>query len=329
MIDPYHVADVPNDMRPQLVVVVDTEAEFDWTAEPDKNATEVTAIRNIHLVQEIFDEYGIKPCYVVDFPMASSAESVDILRSYFVSGRCEIGAHLHPWVNPPFRESLSRSNMYPGNLGFEIEHEKLALLTTRIEEAFGERPVVYKAGRYGVGAETVRVLESLGYEIDLSICPPFDFSDDGGRDFSAFDARPHWICENSSMLEIPLTGAFVGTAGKLSAPLYRIAGNLDALRLRGVFARLGLVDRLLLSPEGHTHAEHRKLVHYLLRRGVRTFTWSFHSPSVYPGMTMYTRNDRELQEFLDSFQRFFDFFLGELNGVATTPLGLKKLLLEK
>ncbi len=101
MLDLCKTIDLPGDTTPQLIVVVDTEAEFDWTADPDVNANEVSAVRNIHLVQEIFDEYEITPCYVVDYPMATQSESVYALREIFERRPCEIGAHLHPWVNPP------------------------------------------------------------------------------------------------------------------------------------------------------------------------------------------------------------------------------------
>ena len=122
---------------PKLIVVVDTEEEFDWAADPDPNAKSVSAINKLHLVQEIFDEYGIAPCYVVDYPIASSKESVDVLKPILERGGCEIGAHLHPWVNPPFGESLTRANMYPGNLSRDLEYEKLDQLTDTITSAFG------------------------------------------------------------------------------------------------------------------------------------------------------------------------------------------------
>src|SRR3546814_10955242 len=67
----------------------------------------------------------------------------------------------------------------------ELEHAKLAALTEAIAGAFGARPVVYKAGRYGVGPATAGILEALGYRIDVRVVPFTDFSDDGGPDFSA------------------------------------------------------------------------------------------------------------------------------------------------
>ena len=78
----------PPDMPPQLMVAVDTEEEFDWDAEPDSRATSVSAIHQIYRAQEIFNEYGIKPCYVVDYPIASQQESVSILKDIYDKGQC-------------------------------------------------------------------------------------------------------------------------------------------------------------------------------------------------------------------------------------------------
>lgn len=322
----FHTIDVPESMAPRLIVVVDTEAEFDWNEVPDASANQVEAVQNIHLVQKIFDQYGITPCYVLDYPIATQKESVDIFRHIIGSHSCEIGAHLHPWVNPPLVESDRPSDTFPGNLGYDLEHAKLARLTTTIGEQFGLMPRSYKAGRYGIGPHTPRILRELGYEIDLSVCPPFDYSGEGGPDFSQSTAKPCWIGEDQSLLEIPLSGAFVGAAGQSSASVYQIAGHFPKLRLRGALSKLNIVDRLLLSPEGHCFDEHKKLVRFLLTRGIRTFTWSFHSPTLLPGMTIYTQSERDLHQFLDRFRRFFDFFFEEIGGIATTPQKLRQTL---
>jgi hypothetical protein len=311
---------------PQLIVVVDTEEEFDWSAEPDRESNTTHAIEALYRVQDIFNEYAIKPCYVVDYPIATSKQSVSILKGYFDANQCEIGAHLHPWVNPPFEEALSKHNMFPGNLDKSLEYSKLQSLTNAISESFQITPSVYKAGRYGVGPNTAGIMRKLGYDIDLSICTAFDYRADGGPDFSHFESDPYWFGKDSNMLEIPLTGAFVGIGGPLSSQLYNIAGHFNFLKARGILSRLGIVDRLMLSPEGYSTDEHIKLTEFLYKSGVRTFTWNFHSPSVVPGMTMYTSNENQVQQFLDSFRRYFDYFFGKLGGVASTPHKIKEHL---
>ncbi|MFC4258515.1 polysaccharide deacetylase family protein [Marinobacter lacisalsi] len=319
--------DLPSDMPPQLMVVIDTEEEFDWNADPDPKSTAVTAMDHIHRAQDIFNEYGIVPCYVVDYSIASQERSVAPLKSFLSAGQCEIGAHLHPWVNPPVEETLSRSNMYPGNLPEALERRKLTELRDTITDAFGARPQIYKAGRYGYGPNTTAILNDLGFDIDLSVCPPLDARGDGGPDYRYYDAWPFWYGPDSGrLLELPVTGGFVGVAGRLSPPVFDLAMAFRKLKAPGILSRLGIVDRLMLSPEGFRPAEHIKLTRDLYRRGVRTFTWSFHSPSVVPGHTSYVQDEQQLRAFLDSFRQFFDFFFNELGGEASSPTRLKTLM---
>lgn len=318
---------LPRDMAPQLVVVIDTEEEFDWSAEPDAKATKVAAMAYIDRVQNIFNEYGICPCYVIDYPVASKVEGFQLLKKFVENGECEIGAHLHPWVNPPQEEEVSRFNTYPGNLPENLEREKLQTLRDTIQQNLGVAPVAYKAGRYGFGPNTSGILQALGFNIDLSVCPPLDSRSDGGPDYRAYDSHPFWFGGTERpILELPCTGAFVGWASAAAIPLYELAQKLRKFKAPGILSRLGAVDRLMLSPEGFNSAEHIKLTRALYNQGVRTFTWSFHSPSVVPGNTTYVQDDNQLRDFLESFNRFFDFFFNELGGEASTPPRVRKLM---
>jgi hypothetical protein len=308
-----------------LVVVIDTEEQFDWDAPVCREATGVSSMRSIGRIQSIFDEYGIVPCYVVDYPVAAQADGREPLRALLADGRCELGAHLHPWVTPPYTEALCPRNTYPGNLPPGLERAKIESLLGMHEASFGQRPLVYKAGRYGFGPNTQQIIESLGFEVDVSFCPPFNHGADGGPDYRHVSPEPRWLSQR--LLEIPVTGAYVGWATGLAPGLFDLAsGPLARLRAPGVLSRLGALDRLMLSPEGYSPAEHRRVFDALLRRGVRTFTWSLHSPSVEPGHTSYVRNEADLARLLDSFRRFFDFFFGDRGGVATTPIALKRSL---
>lgn len=312
---------------PLLQVVIDTEEAFDWQKFPSREQVSVTHLHFLESVQAIFQQFGIVPCYVMDYPVATDLANNVMLRELHRNGQCEIGAQLHPWVNPPFSEQLSFANMYPGNLDYEVEKAKLLQLTQTITKHFGEQPKIYKAGRYGFGSNTQAILEELGYLIDLSVCPPFDHSKDGGPDYHAFTTKPFTF--GSRLLEIPLTGAYVSIHPPLAHHAFRFAQKFERCRLPGIFARTGIVDRLMLSPEGYTFTEHVKLTKFLLKQGVRTFTWSFHSSSIEPGNTSYVRTNKDLVIFLDSFKRYFDFFFNKLKGQATSPHQIRMLIENK
>src|SRR5579864_247576 len=98
---------------PQLFVVVDTEEEFDWSKPHSRGETCVSHVRQLGRAQRIFEKYAVRPTYVVDYPIASQSAAYEPLREWFSAGTCEIGAHLHPWVNPPDRKStrLNSSHM--------------------------------------------------------------------------------------------------------------------------------------------------------------------------------------------------------------------------
>ena len=311
------------DAKPKLIVVIDTEEEFDWNAPADRTATGVSAMDSIYRVQDIFDSYGITPCYVIDYPVVSQEEGNRALKQIHKDGRCEIGAHLHPWVSPPLKEEMTPKNTFPGNLPLELEREKLLILRNKIAEEFEFQPTIYKAGRYGVGANTAAILDDLGFEIDLSLCPPVDYSSALGPDFSQCHAQPFWFGLDDNLLEIPVSGAFVGWGGGLMNPLYNFAMHFKKFKLPGIFSRLSLVDRLMLSPEGFTSKDHIKLTDFLYKQGVRTFTWSFHSPTVVPGHTSYVQSEAQLKEFLATFNTYFDYFFNELGGEASTPTQLR------
>ena len=318
---------VPPETRPSLVVVIHTEEEFDWEKPHDRNATSVAHMRHIERAQRVFDDFGIVPNYVVDFPIATQLEAVAPLKAFADSGRALIGAHLHPWVSPPFDEEVNARNSYPGNLPRALEHEKLRRLTDAITDAFGSRPLTYLAGRYGFGPNTGEILESLGYEVDISVAASIDYSADGGPDYSGFTSDPYWFGRSRHLLGLPGSGGYVGWLRAGGTPLYRRLTQawLRRARVSGAVARLRLLERIRLSPEDYTEPEMRRLTNALLADGARVLVFSFHSPSVMPGGTPYVRNDADLARFLDKCRRYFDFFLNELGGTTTTPLGVKDM----
>jgi len=315
--------DAPASRPPRLQVVVDTEEEFDWSAPYSRANTSVSAMKQIGRAQRIFDRFGLKPAYVVDYPVASQAAGYDPLQEIHQDGRCTIGAHLHPWVSPPYDEELTTRNSFTMNLPVPLQHEKIRILADTIAQRFGRAPQTFKAGRYGIGGDTLGVLKQLGFDADLSVCPRQDFRDQGGPSFSDFDSSP--LAFEGGILEIPCTVDYIGWAGPLRPAAHRVAGHRSLKRLRavGILSRLGVTNQVMLSPEGNTLAEMCALATSLVRRGLRTFTLSFHSPSVEAGHTPYVRTSQDVETFLHALDAFCAYFMTELGGVATTPMDIR------
>ena len=321
-------AQIPANAPVLLLVIVDTEEEFDWGRPLSRDNTSVESIAEQHRAQEIFARHGVVPTYVVDYPVATSERAVQVLGGFQTDGLCEIGAHLHPWVTPPHEEPVNAFNSYPGNLPADLEREKLEVLSAAIENNIGFRPRVYKAGRYGLGINTAAILKETGYDVDLSVVPYTSFAADGGPDYRTFGASPYWFGAKRKLLEIPLTCGFAGVLATSGPRLFpALSSDLGMkLRLPGIAARLRLLERIRLTPEGIDHAAHRRLINSMLAEGHRVFAMTYHSPSLQPGNTPYVRDKADLKAFLGTLRRTLDYFLNEIGGKATTPGALFRLL---
>jgi hypothetical protein len=299
---------------PRLLAVVHTEEEFDWSAPFSSTAVATSHARHLDRGHDLFVAHGFKPVYALSYPIARDPEAVATLTRFRDAGTAAIGAHLHPWVTPPLEEEIGPFNSFPGNLPPALERAKLACLTETIEAAFGEPPRVYLAGRYGIGANTAALLEELGYRLDLSPSPPFDYRAAGGPDFRTCGLAPRRL---GGLHQVPHTGALVGPLARsaLMRGLWLQTGPLGRA-MRSLGGRTGLMRRLRLSPEGAGLADLRALVDDLLRRGVATFLFSFHSPSLAPGFTPYVRDDGELRRFLDTIDAFLRWFRDARGGVG-------------
>ena len=308
-------------MSPQLFIIVDTEEEFDWEAPFSRESVATRSIPAQARAHGIYDRFGIVPTYVIDHPVATDPAAVAFLKGLRDAGRAEIGTHLHPWVTPPHEEEVSAFNSYHCNLPPALERAKIVAITEAIERGFGERPTVFRAGRYGFGPNTARVLAELGYRVDCSFVPHSDFSADGGPSFVGKPDRPHWLDEGRGLLEIPLTVGFVGAAARLGNAVGGLFGKPMAARWKvpAVLARTGLMDRVRLSPEGVSAEDQCRLLAALARRGHRLFSLTYHSPSLEPGHTPYVRDEADLAAFLATIEQVLTFFRDELGGTFTTP----------
>ena len=305
---------------PELVIVVDTEEEFDWSKPFSRSNTATRSIPAQAAAHQIYDRVGVVPTYVIDYPVATDPAAVAFLRRLKEEGRAQIGAHLHPWVTPPHEEKVSARNSYECNLPPSLERSKIAVLTDAIESAFGDRPTVFKAGRHGFGASTARAIAALGYKVDCSLLPYHDMRGDGGPDFTRACAEPHWLYAAPNVLEVPVTNGFFGRLAKVGPSVARLFDNSAAARLHspGLLGKAGLVTRSRLSPEGVPAAEQCRLIDALVKNGQRVFTLVYHSPSMVPGNTPYVRSDADLAAFLATIEQVLTYFRDCVGGRFTT-----------
>ncbi len=321
---------VPRDSHPLCVMVIDAEEDFDWDNPVAGVEGSTWSLRFLRDLQALVGAWGVVPTYMLTYPVLEDADAVRLLRRQRERGECVLGLQLHPWVTPPLEGPVGRAASFSANLPAALEERKLLALADRFEACFGERAVVYRAGRYGLSPPTPAMLERLGLLVDTSVAPRTSFAAEGGPDYTGFDCDPFWFGERRRLLEVPLCRSVVGWAGGHAAGLYRAlsAPALARLRVPALLTRAGCAERVTLSPEGNDAAAMRRLLGGLLRGGRRVFSLSFHSSSLAPGRNPYVRSRADLHGFYDRLSATLDHLDGRLGARFADLASLPGLLRE-
>lgn len=308
----------PSDFGSRFTIFVDTEEEFDWGAPLRADADGTGHLAALPPVHARFAAAGVPLTYLIDYPVASSPLAIEVLGEVIRDGRSAIGTQLHPWVNPPHDEEVNGFNSFTGNLPLGLQRAKLVALTEQVTRAFGKRPIVYRAGRYGIGPDTPALLAELGYRIDSSMRAGYDYSPEGGPDFTAVGNAAFHL--GSGVTELPFSTVFTGLLRRSGAGLHRKLGRLP--RGIGVAARLGLLSRVALTPEDMPLHEAKEAVRVAIGEGQQLLNFAFHSPSVEPGHTPYVQTAADLAAFL----RWWDEMLALLDRLGVKPASVDEIV---
>lgn len=316
-------------MKPCLIVTVDTEEEGLWGGQYRRSGNSVNNIRGIPRFQELCDRFGVKPTYLVDAPVVEDDAAVELLRAIQDDGRAEIGAHVHPWCNPPFEEEISPRNSYLCNLPEPLQRAKLTWLTERIEQRFGRRPTSFRAGRYGLDIVGARILHELGYIVDSSVIPFTDYSADGGPNFERAPHTPYFVdgddlCrphDAGFLLEVPVSVGF-NRRNFARAQAVRQAARrpwIRPLHAEGLLDRLGIVRRIKFSPEQASATQMKRLADAYFAVGAPALVMMFHSSSLMANCSPYVPTPMASHRFHTNMHEVFAYW-GEKGKTATSTL---------
>ncbi|WP_333604905.1 polysaccharide deacetylase family protein [Novosphingobium sp.] len=308
------------DFGQRFIVTVDTEEEFDWNAPLAREKHSVVTVPALRKFQQFCEGFGVVPIYLIDYPVASSTYVSEVIGGAVTNGRGEIGVQLHPWVSPPFEEEVSEFNSYAGNLPFQLERAKFRTLRDRIQQAFGVAPLIYRAGRYGLGPHTADILLECGIAIDTSVRARFDYSGNGGPNYRDHPLHPYWVDQERRLLELPLTTVYWGPLRQMGNVIYPHLWRTPSMR--GVLARAGLLERIPLTPEGITAEEALRGVDIAIDEKLPVLVFSFHSPSLAPGHTPYVRSDDDLDALYDWWRTLF----GHLARRGVKPTSIAEIM---
>ena len=275
-----------------LIVSVDTE-EDDW--ERARRGITVENVRQLPRLDRVFERLGVRTTYFTTYQVAIDRHAAAIMRGLGDSGHAEIGAHLHPWNTPPLIEAFEPRTSMLSNLPYSLQLAKLRRLTDTLTEAMGEHPSAFRAGRWGLGPDTVRALIECGYQIDSSVTPFQSWEEFHGPSYVGAPLTPYRLdgrqdpripAPGGAVLEIPVSWAYSRRPWRVWGRFFRFISQprLRPLRLVSAASRLDLVKHIALSPEIHSAADMLTLSRRLLEDGVRHLHLFLHSPSLAPGL---------------------------------------------
>jgi hypothetical protein len=307
---------------PYLLVGIDTEGDNQW----DLRAREAQTFENIYALPHLharFERHGVRPTYVVTFPVASDPRAVEMLHFLLLRGTCEIGAHHHAWETPPCSADDVKRHPYAAALPLAQFEAQVAALTSAIERATGERPVTYRSGRFGFAAEHVAVLEREGYLVESSVAPLFYEAHKGGPDFVEAPLRPYFLAYDSAvrpgtsnLLEVPCSAALDRDLPRRLAWWYaRVPFPYQTKR---ILRKLGIARVQWIRPSYSSLDDMKTLARRLVSRGEPVLNMLFHSSEAIVGGSPYNRSQAELDAFFDRLERFFEYAVRELGAQPLT-----------
>jgi peptidoglycan/xylan/chitin deacetylase (PgdA/CDA1 family) len=307
---------------PALLVGIDTEGDNQWDVNARRRPTFANT-RTLERLHDFFAGHGVRPTYVVTYPVAKDPESADVLARVLARGDAEIGAHHHAWETPPSEPDDIDRHGYAASLTLEQFDAQLAALTDAIDAAVGHRPVSYRSGRFGFSASHVSSLERQGYRIESSVTPLFYEAHKGGPDFVDAPLAPYFLSYDqatrpgtSRLLEVPVSAALNRRVPDWLAHAYgRAPWPYTTKRL----LRLARIAKVRwLRPSYSSADEMIGLARQLVDRGAPVLNMIFHSSEAIVGGSPYNKTDGELAAFFDRLGRLLTFATRELGARPRT-----------
>jgi len=269
-----------------FILTVDTEEEWDWSGSFPHKDFSVKNINELPAFQNFCQELGVKPTYFIDYAVVNDLNAINIIKQlnnqYF-----EIGAHLHPWANPPFFNETNEASSHVINLPLSHFEQKLDMLIEKLKTEFNCVPKSFRTGRWGVNGDILHILHNKGINIDSSVYPLYK-----SRFFSCEKAisSPFWpdfndtniSGEQRDIFEIPVTVSFNQGNNIFCQKIHTLFAQkmFSWLRLNGILWHTKLLKKLYLCPELCSGNDMKVLVDTQLSKGQNVFHMYLHSSSL-------------------------------------------------
>lgn len=296
-----------------FAITIDTEVDksHDWRVSNPE--TYVGINRGVsEVLQPLFDRYGVKPVYFLSNEILADPGLSEVFSRYQAARTAELATHLHfEAAGPVSIEKIAGQDLsgIQAQLSEMQERQALIWLTEKFEERFGEKPASFRAGRYGLGANSIRLLAELGYRIDSSVTPGIAWEYDIGGQIISCDYRhasqhPYECAADNASLP--------GSSGILEVPVSLRKAPLtprELLRLvlgkprRWVWARPGFA----------TKSEMSKMIRESAINGNEKdiLVMMFHNMEVIPAASPYCGTEAEAIAHVGEIEHFIKCAINE------------------
>lgn len=311
-----------------LVFTIDTEPDDQWAMPASAHGPSTLTFANTRALGRLIGflhERGLKATWLTSYSVARDPASVRILRDAAAAGD-EIGGHLHAWETPPFAAGDSSAHPYIYEYLPDVQRAKLHNMTRALEDAFGKRPVSYRAGRWGIEERGIDDLADAGYEVDSSVVPGYTFEgskglEDGGPDFRGYlNGRPQVPFRAGRLWEVPASTTTVGALGNggVSSTVARFLSQRPDIVSRAAIKALsvsGAMRLIWVRPLAHPRADLMKAALRLANTGASVINVMFHSSETHIGTSPRTRTPENVERLY-----------GDLQAVATALLATGRIV---
>lgn len=280
---------MPDQSKPEVLFIlsVDTEEEWDWSGPFPENNFSVDNIQKLPEFQAFCEDLNIRPTYFIDYAVADNLDAVCALKAISGDNQCEIGAHLHPWCNPPYFGESGEKESHVINLPMTQVEEKLDALIEIINTRFGVIPNSFRTGRWGINGDILQLLVKKGFQVDSSMYPFYRndyFNNENVK------LEPYWPDYSNpsrpgpqrNIVELPVTVGFNRSNYATMLKIYNLVSSplFSALRLVGILWHTHLLRKLYLSPESTTGNEMKPLIRSSLHNDNPVIHMYLHSSSL-------------------------------------------------
>ena len=178
----------------------------------------------INYLMDLFDKNNIKALFFVDIPeiIDHGTEKIEQVMLDINERGHDVGVHVHP----DHMNDINRRYLW--EYTEDEQYEIIARCTDFYINTLKRTPKSFRAGRYGANNETLKVLDRLGYQYDMS-----EFY---ASRYCKINPPVTWNrvvkCGNVQLKEVPVT-----TIRSFATPFYSRNDQIDSGRIPGEFRR--------------------------------------------------------------------------------------------